>query len=85
MTKAQLPKYDATLPWAELWSRALTRDQARTVRHTVAVTDPFTTGERAGLENCCSLLMDDHFLVAERGKTIAVWRTNPPETIRDAI
>ena len=85
MTKAQLPKYDATLPWAELWSRALTRDQARTVRHTVAVTDPYTRTERHALASCCALLGADHFLVAGESKSIAVWRTNPPETIRDAI
>lgn len=79
MKRQQLPKYDHAMPWPELWSLALTPEQARTVRHTAAVTDPFTKGERTALASCCSLLGADHFLVSDRGKSIAVWRTNPPE------
>ena len=82
MKKTQLPKYDPDQPWAHLWSIALTREQARTVRNTLAVTDPYQQNERACLASCCQRLGDDHFLVADRHKTISVWRTNPPAQIK---
>ena len=81
MKKTQLPKYDPDQPWAHLWSIALTREQAGTVRNTIAVTDPYTRTERHALASCCALLGSDHFLVAGESKSIAVWRTNPPEPL----
>lgn len=74
--KHNLPQYDARKNWRQLYSDALTKEQAERIRNTASVTYSWFQSERPGLEKVCRE-NPTHFLVQgvlEGRNGIEVWK-----------